>query len=684
MNTRQMKALLIGMSLAAIPSWGAEPFRLGDAELGFAIRLSTFGSSNRVEQTARPEGMRTRTVAVEGERTTVTWKGHPVFGADFSVVATLDRQEDGSWRYAFSWRDNICPLPAAEIRFPVLTVPRTEETTLFVPDHNGMLLIPDWSDVKPGGCLSWKRPYGIHFAAALTPGASWSVDQRDDARLEPAFFEVRNGMAANRVCVTGGWQPPARAASSGALPFTGVIARLSRPSWWEAAMRYAAWARRQPWAVAARSRDRSRLRDIGFWFWNRGAAEKVIPPVERFQRDSGVPCALDWYWWHDIPYDSGFPNFWPPREGETAFRAAVERCAQSGIFLQVYTNGVTWDMDDGSWTEGGEGGSVLRADGSIYAHAFNRFNDHRLSWMCATNTRFQDRLSAVCRKLSAAGLPGIYIDMIGCASYEPCFATDHAHEPGGGRYMTEGQRAFVRRIRRENPDVILSTEEPSEAYLETFDAVISLQANGERFGDADDRRVFVPAHQAVHHGAQVLFGSFAMVHGIPAFDEKWPKDRKWREEKDWKPLFPDQFAVEIARGVTWGMQPMVHNFLLENADDPRFAEDYRLMVETARFHWANRDLLFDGEMLDPGTLSCAKDPVDFLRRGTYAREGEYKVTRRETLASVLHSVWRAPSGRKAAILFNWTRREQTFDLKTPDGEASGRIPPRSWKAVDFG
>ena len=676
------QVIMCGLSLAAtISARAAEPFRLGEAELGFAIRLSTFGSSNRVEQTARPDKMLARTVAVDGDRTTVTWKGHPVFGAKFTVVATLDRLEDGAWSYAFSWRDNVCPLPASEVKFPVLTMPRTKETTLFVPEHHGKILIPDWAKVKPGECLSWKRPYGIHLASVLTPGASWSVDQRGDARLEPTFFELRNGLSANHVCLTAGWEPPARASSSGKLPFTGVIARLPQPSWWAAASRYASWARRQPWVTAAKARDFSRLRNVGFWFWNRGAADKVISPVERFQKDSGVPCALDWYWWHEIPYDSGFPNFWPPREGETVFRAAVERCAKAGVFLQVYTNGVTWDMDDESWSDGGRQGVVLKNDGCVYANAFNRFNEHRLSWMCGTNIRFQDRLCSVYRKLSAAGLPGIYIDMVGCASYAPCFATGHAHVPGGGRYMADGYRSFMRRIRQENPGVLLSTEEPSETYLDIFDAVISLQTNGERFGAADDRRIFVPAHHAVYHGAQVLFGSFAMVHGIPAFDEKWPTDRKWKEEKNWKSLFPDQFAIEIARGVTWGMQPMVHNFLLENADDPHFAEDYRLMVETARFYWANRDFLFDGEMLDPGTLTGAACPVDFLIRGTYAREGEYKVTHRETLGSILHSVWRAPSGRTAAILFNWTRQEQSFDLKTPDVKAAGRLPPRSWKIV---
>ena len=50
-----------------------------------------------------------------------------MFGAEFTFVAPLDRLEDGAWRYAFSWRDNVSPLSASEVKFPVLTVPREDE-----------------------------------------------------------------------------------------------------------------------------------------------------------------------------------------------------------------------------------------------------------------------------------------------------------------------------------------------------------------------------------------------------------------------------------------------------------------------------------------------------------------------------------------------------------------------------
>ena len=94
--------------------------------------------------------------------------------------------------------------------------------------------------------------------------------------------------------------------------------------------------------------------------------------------------------------------------------------------------------------------------------------------------------------------------------------------------------------------------------------------------------------------------------------------------------------------------------------------------------------LFDGEMRSPGRLTCAAAKADFLIRGTYAREGEYRVCTRTNLASVVHSLWRAPDGHLAAVLCNWTRKPQAFALDAPDLKASGELAPRSWKLVAKG
>ena len=150
------------------------------------------------------------------------------------------------------------------------------------------------------------------------------------------------------------------------------------------------------------------------------------------------------------------------------------------------------------------------------------------------------------------------------------------------------------------------------------------------------------------------------------------------EEKDWPRLFPDQFQVEVARGVVWGLQPTTHNLKMSDIDNPSCAEGYRFLVDTAKFYHENRDFLFDGEMCDPGVIECGTEEVKFLNRGTYTKKGEYKVSTHR-LPTVFHSVWRDKNGKLAAVLCNWSSKKQRYHLKTSDIECEGELMPRSWK-----
>ena len=421
------------------------------------------------------------------------------------------------------------------------------------------------------------------------------------------------------------------------------------------------------------------MRDIAIWFWNRGNVEDVEPPVERFAALTGLPVALDWYWWHRIPYDVGYPFFWPPREGVEAFSAAVRRLAAKGVFLQTYTNGVSWDKVDPTWETEGTLDAIMEKNGEKRGDQYNVYMPSSLAVMCGAAPRFHARMRDLMRKLRECGVPGVYVDQIGCCTVRTCWNPDHRHAPGGGTSVVDGYRKMLLGIKADNPGLLLSTEEAPEAYLDIVDSFINLWQNEERMGmPPGPEAETVPAFMAVYHGAIAAYGSYAMIDGIPPWDSAWPDDDRWREEKPWETLYPDQFALEFARGVAMGLQPMVHQLRMSHFDDPRYAADFAFVVDTAKFFFENRDLLYDGTMCAPGTLDCASQPVDIFVRGIYTKPGEGRVVRQPTARTVLHSVWRAPDGRVAAVLCNWTREPQPFALSTPDITASGTIPARSW------
>lgn len=564
-------------------------------------------------------------------------------------------------------------------------VPRRGEAAVLVPHSVGRIEHPKWAALKPGETYvrcdpGWGMTYRM-VALLNESGDSYAIVQKG-AREYASFLRVRQGTEPGTVLLESGYVPDADDLAAGKVrhPFETRVIPF-RGGWFAAAQVYREVVRDEPWLKAARARDFGKLRDVAFWFWNRLDSQTVIPPVERFMKDAGVPVALDWYWWHRIPYDTSYPNYWPPREPVEDFAAAVKRLNAAGIFCQTYMNGQCWDVDDPSWTAGGEQGVRRRRDGTFPSTAWNRFNNHRLADMCGESPAFQRRIRALVRKMRGLGFDGQYLDCIGNGGYGSCWATNHTHASGGGSHMVRDFRAYVGDVMRENPGLALSTEDVNESYLDLFTSYIVSSPSYERFetGKRVDYEA-VPVFTVVYHGAAVFFGNFATLGGIPAWDPQWPASERWTEEKDWPKLFPDQFPVEVARGVTWGMQPTTHNFRMENVTDPSCADGYRFMVDTARFYHAHRDWLFDGEMLDPGRLDCARAEVKFLNRGTYTKKGEYSVSTHE-LPTVFHSVWRSRKGEVGAVVVNWSGEIRKYRLVASDITSEGALPPRSWRFV---
>ena len=652
---------------------------LGDAEVGFTIHL---GVPKIAGMDVIAKEMGQFFVTTNGDTHVAMWKGHPACGAGFTVTATFTKQGEG-WTYSFAYAGLEGVLEVESVAFPELTVPHTPQAGVLYARAHGMGLVrrPDWKKLPFGEPIDEANPKAFKFAAVLDEAAtSWYLDARDTQRWSKTVFAKKGDWEGTKATIGFQWLAPADGARAGRLPWEGLITSF-KGSWYEAAMIYRPWARSQPGYKAAAARRRGKLRDIAFWAWNRGKSDRVIPPIERFAKDSGVPVALDWYWWHRPSYDTGYPNFWPPREGEESFRRAVARLRKGGIYVMTYLNGLSWDQDDPSWAEGGEASVIMNHDVEYAGIPFNVYTKHRLARMCGEAPLFQRRIEEQVSILAAAGLDGVYLDQISCGTRGGCWNPAHSHVKGGGHYIVDGYRDYVGRVRAANPDIDLSSEECSEDFMDVFDSFISLFGpTYERCGvGALPECEAVPVWNAIYHGAVTCFGTYSLLGGIPPWDDLWPSAERWKEERDWLALFPDQFAIEFARGTVWGNQPSVHNLLMEHATDAKYEREWRFMVETARFYHANRDFLYDGEMLAPGTLDCQREDADFMIRGIYSKNGSYRAVHERGLPSVFHNVWRAPDGRVAAILVNWTRGSRRYRLDCPAGAAEGELPARSWR-----
>ena len=612
----------------------------------------------------------------------IEWKGHPLLGESFTATATLRPAANGGREWSFEYSGNESGRFVEEVSFPEWTVPRSDKARLLVPHYNGVIRSPDWSRFTAGATVDRRGPVfmGFHFIAMLEDGGvSRYLDQRGEARMYSTRFEVAQGTRPGTCVLKSVHEMPLSPETARAyrIPYGGVMSDFSG-GWFAAACIYREWVRGQGWYRRAVSRDFSKLKDISLWMWNRGRSDVTVPPALKFMKDTGLKCALDWYWWHGIPYDTCYPFFWPPREPEADFKAAVKSIHDAGGYVQPYTNGMLWDCDDSRWAEGGADCAIVGKDGKPKATMFNPYTKQRQAWMCGEAPQFQEKMRTLERTIRETGMDGVYMDMIASAAFGGCRNPRHRHPKGGGRHMTDGYRAFVENVRADNPGFCIASEEQTEAYLDLFDALIYVYPSHERFGRFAPEYEDVPASLAVFHGAVVCFGSFATIDNLPPWDEKWGENPHRDGDVMLEKKFPDQFAVEFSRGVSWGLQPTVHKFLLSHATEWRFAEEYRFVKDTARFYIENRDLLFDGEMLDPGMLKCDCRRVEFLRRSSYTKPENVKSAVEPALPTIFASAWRSKAGKRAAVLVNWSRDEQPYEYRYGTRTFRGRLAPRSW------
>ena len=104
--------------------------------------------------------------------------------------------------------------------------------------------------------------------------------------------------------------------------------------WFTAAERYRAWATNQVWAKESRL-ARGQVPDwalnTALWVWNRGRSPDVLGPAVVLREKLGLPVSVFWHWWHGCAYDTGFPEYLPPREGTESFTNALASAQAKGI-----------------------------------------------------------------------------------------------------------------------------------------------------------------------------------------------------------------------------------------------------------------------------------------------------------------------------------------------------------------
>ncbi|MHB8971096.1 MAG: DUF6259 domain-containing protein [Pirellulaceae bacterium] len=585
---------------------------------------------------------------------------HEVQAPDLVVTAriTLDAETPVSrWRISLTDTGNLA---VRSLYYPRLTgIARQDREVLAVPVWMGEQTRRARQLLNgPGGGTrqEWSYPgilslQCLAFYAEQGPGLLLSTD--DTATLRKQFAVSGDGHDGLSVEVE--HVPPTVSGSTSFEPPYAVVVRLFRGDWYSAAEYYRAWARQQWWVEQSRLRRGSIpawVLDTGLWQWNRGRSAGVLTPAIALQEAAGVPVSVFWHWWHGCPYDAGFPEYLPPREGADPFRDAVGAAQQRGVHSIVYMNQRLWGMTTRSWqAEGAERFAVKSPDGTVAPEVYNTFMKVPCASMCMGTDFWRAKYAGLAAEaICDLGVDGIYMDQA-CSSLA-CYDRTHGHPLGGGVWWMQGFHALESDIRRRcsaAKQVALAGEGCGEAWLPHLDLMLSLQVSMERYAAPREWEP-IPFFQAVYHDCAVLFGNYSSLTR-PPYDDLWPSEYAPTE-----PLqlldekFAGQFCLEQGRSFVWGQQPTIANFRPEHLVARPAEMDFVMRI--ARLRRGAQKYLRDGVFLRPPDTGTSETTIPISRLSIYAGQQEPVQEYTKAAPLVLSSAWQAADGSVAVALAN--------------------------------
>ncbi len=258
-----------------------------------------------------------------------------------------------------------------------------------------------------------------------------------------------------------------------ALPY-GVEMGYNPESWQATALK---WYR--PWATSTKWGDRTVTeRHIAPWIENADmwlrpgdVNPETVEALNKALDYYGKGVGLHWYYWHNYPFDTHYPEYFPAKPG---FKEMVADAQKKGAHVTPYINGRLWDPATPSYkAENASEASCRKPDGTLYTEVYSSKVLNTVT--CPASDIWQRKLHYLNKYiLDSLGTHGVYMDQIGCAAAEPCYATNHGHGQGGGSWWPEAYRKVLTDMRESfyTPDQAMSTEENAEPYIDLFDMML--------------------------------------------------------------------------------------------------------------------------------------------------------------------------------------------------------------------
>lgn len=505
-------------------------------------------------------------------------------------------------------------------------------------------------DVKPGmgyGATYPSLSAAMQFVAFYEGGHGLYIGAHDPQGNHKYFNVTATDSRAAYLCTN--WPAvPRTGGGTYEVPFEAAVGVFAG-GYYEAAQIYREFTFSAPWGrggPVSRRHIPKWLTDTELWLMPDPTPVENVDACVKAAQYFGAPLSLHWYNWHQIPFDTLYPDYFPAKPD---FEEGVKAFHDAGLHVMPYINGRLCDPNSKAWTqEGADMWAARKDDGEPYTEVYG--SKVPLNVMCPYTSYWQDKVSALVDRLTnECGVDGVYIDQICAASAERCFNASHGHPIGGGHSWVDGYRKLLAESRSKLPkDRILTTEENTECWIDLFDALllVNTPTTGQKV---------IPLFPAVYSGRTITFGF------------------QYIAQDDLQRSLP--FRAKMARAFVWGSQ--LGWVGAGRMMAPEAAGDAEFLRNLSRCRRFGHDYLLYGRFL--GMFDAYGDNPHVKGEGSGSFGGTYRID----MPSVLASAWKSEDGRLGIAIANMSDDEHEVEVRLPLREA-GIGPDRVVDVEVFG
>lgn len=406
------------------------------------------------------------------------------------------------------------------------------------------------------------------------------------------------------------------------MPYDAVIGTFNG-DWWDAAGIYRDWALKQDWCrqmnVMQDPSVPQAVKDAAMWVHLSGYPQPVLEDALKYKQFFGVKFVLHYYQWHQIPFDSFYPEYFPPKEG---FENTVERLQKENIPVMPYINVRLWSIDAKSYRkENASKASVWDEAGKVVIENYGR----PFAAMLPCSRLWQDKIVSICDTLALKyNVEGIYLDQLSAVGAIPSFNMLEK-TAGGGNYWAAGYWKMLDSIHStlKAKPIFVTSESFTESYISRMNGGFLVWV---AYGQDD-----IPLAQAVYGGRTNFWGR--------AFAEK--------------DLEGDAYYTKLADMLTKGIQiGWLFDWLLK--DNAKEQRDFTIRM-AKMYDCALRKPFLDGHMIRPPLVHGMTGDIT----SNWASRGS---TIPITRPAVMTAAWQCRDGEKTVLLINSSSLPQTVSI----------------------